>query len=61
MEIRNRLLGSSGRADRGDGLPFGDADAAAHRDRPEVDERHGVAVGRLDREAETVRRHRTGE
>jgi hypothetical protein len=67
MEVRSGLLGSAdraggaGRADGADGLSLGDPGSAVHGDRPEVDERDGVAVGRLDREAEAVRGHGAGE
>ena len=38
-----------------------DRRALCHGDRAEVDERHGIAVGREDCDALTVRRHRSGE
>jgi hypothetical protein len=61
MDVGHFLLCRSGRPDRADSLPFDHARAAGDGDRAEVDEGDRVAVGRLDRDAEPVRRQRAGK
>ena len=56
MDARDRLLGRPARAHRPDRRALRDGLALRDADRPEVDERHGVAVLREDRDASAVRR-----
>ena len=57
VDGRNAVLGLSARAHRADRPAFVDHVALHHLDRREVEERHGVAVRRQDRDAATVSRH----
>ena len=61
VEVRHRLLGLAGGADRADRLPLGHRSVLGHTDRAQVNERDGVPVVGLDRDAEPVRRHRARE
>jgi hypothetical protein len=61
MDIGNRPLRVARRTDRADLRPFCDRRVALHGKVAEVDEGHGVTVGRLDRDARTVARSGAGE
>jgi hypothetical protein len=61
MDVGHALLGRSGRPDRADRLPLDHVRAAGDGDRAEVDEGDRVAVDRLDRDGEPVRRQRSGK
>ena len=61
VHVRHGVLGYAARADGAHGGPFGDRRAAFDRQRSEMQQRHGVAVGRLDRDRAAARRHRPGE
>ena len=54
-------LGCPAGADRADDRALGDLVSLRHLDRAEVEQRHGEAVGRLDRDGAAVRRQRPGE
>jgi hypothetical protein len=56
LDVRHRVLGNAARPHDRDGLAFGNDCAARDQGRAEVQERDGVAVGRLDRDRQTVRR-----
>jgi hypothetical protein len=53
MDVGLRELRLAARADRPDGVAFGDGGVRRDRDRAEMRERHGVAVRRLDGHAQT--------
>jgi hypothetical protein len=65
MHVRPLDLRRPTGTDRADGVPLLHLGATGYVERPEVNERHGVAVARLDRESPAVRadaareRHRT--
>jgi hypothetical protein len=61
VHVRHRVLGHAARADGTHGGPFGDRRAPFDRQRSEMQQRHGVAVGRLDRDRAPARRHRPGK
>jgi len=60
MDVRLGHLGVAARADRAHGGALGDGVALPHPDRPEVEQRDRVPVGRLDRDRLAVRRERAG-
>ena len=61
MHGRNAVLGVAARAHRPDRRTLVDDVALRHADRLEVEERHGVAVRREDRDAAPVGGHGAGE
>ena len=61
VDTRGRMLRVAARAHRPDGRAFVDHVALRGRDRPEVDERDRVAVGREDRHAASVGGERARE
>ena len=62
MDVRLLELGvRPTRADRSDDVALRDLLSASHRVRAEVDERHGVAIGRLDRDRLPGARNRPRE
>ena len=61
MNVRLRFFGLSARADGGDRGSFAHRVALSDGDRPEVLERHGVPVRRLDRERPAALGHGAGE
>ena len=56
VDVRLRPLGVPAGADRAHHLPLLDRRARSDADRPEMDERHGIPVGRPDGEAEPLMR-----
>ncbi len=60
VDVRDLVLGNSGRPCFGQGRPFRDTVAAFHEKWPEMGQRDLVAVG-VDRDGEPVRRHLAGE
>ena len=61
VHVRNRVLGYAARAGGADRISLRDRRTPLHCQRSEVQERHGVAVGRLDRDRASTHRHRSGE
>jgi hypothetical protein len=61
VEVRHRQLRDAARPDRGDRIALGDQRAPSDTQRPEMQQRHRVAVGRLDRQRLAPGRHRAGE
>jgi hypothetical protein len=61
VHVRHRVLGRAARADGADGGPFDDRRTPFDRQRSEMQQRHGVAVGRLDRDRAAACRHCPGE
>ena len=61
VHVRNGVLGRPRRADCSDDGALVDASSTRHGHRAEVDERHRVAVGRFDRDRQTVGRNGAGE
>jgi hypothetical protein len=61
VDARDGRFRRAAQAHRPDRRPLGDRVALSHDDRPEVDERDGVAVGREDRDAAPVGRQRARE
>jgi hypothetical protein len=61
VDARDGRFRGAARAHRPDRRTLGDRVALGHADRPEVDERDGVAVGREDRDAAPVGRQRARE
>ena len=61
VDVRHRQLGLAARADRADELPLRDGVAAPDDVRPEVNERHRIAVGSRDRHRLAADRHRPRE
>ena len=61
MDARHGVLRRPARAHRPDRRSLGDGDTLRDDDRPEMDERDGVAVLRLDRDPTTVRGEGSGE
>jgi hypothetical protein len=61
MHVRDWLLGNAARADGGDRVPFTHRRPAPDGNGAEVEQGHGVAVRRLDRERPPTRRHGPGE
>ena len=55
------MLWLAARPERADRFSLGDDRASRHGQRPEMQERHRVAVGRLDGQRPTVQRQRAGE
>jgi hypothetical protein len=49
MDVRRIVLGRAARTYRSDHGPFADGVTFLHLDRAEVDKRHRMAAGRLDR------------
>jgi hypothetical protein len=61
MEVRGRMLGLSARTDRADRLALDDLGCPLHACGAEMRERHGVAIGGLDRDTPAAHRHGSGE
>jgi hypothetical protein len=61
VDIRNVHLHVARRTDRPDRLGLGDAVADAHRDRPQMEQRDGIAVRRPDRHGAAVPGQPAGE
>jgi hypothetical protein len=61
VDVRHVDLRLARRTDRPNRLALGDAVAGAHRDRPEMKQRHRVPVRRPDRQRAAVHREPTGE
>lgn len=61
VDVWHLVLGRSARPDSSHESPFPDDLSLAHADAAEMDERHGVAVLRLDRHDLAARAHRAGE
>jgi hypothetical protein len=61
VEVRHRQLRDAARPDRGDRIALGDQAAPPDPERPEMQQRDRVAVGRLDRQRLAAGRHRPGE
>jgi hypothetical protein len=57
MNVRDVVLGRAARADRGNPGAFDDRVALTHNRRPEVRQRHRVAVASLDRQRPAADRH----
>jgi hypothetical protein len=61
VDVRGVVLDVAALADRPDLLGFRDSRADRDGERAEMEQRHAVAVGRLDRERASVSRERAGE
>jgi len=61
VHVRKGLLRHSARSDRGNRVALGDGRPARDGDGAEMEQRDGIAVGRLDRDRPPARRHGPGE
>jgi hypothetical protein len=61
VDVGARVLRLAARPERADRLSLGDDRSSRHGQRPEMQDRHCVAVGRLDGQRPTVERQGAGE